>query len=156
MWQFIEPLLPGLKRLGRKIDSSRREILNAIFASLPKWVRPAIPVVSTGSSQTCMGSVHLVHSCIDDCTPTFNSSLHRTSLIVVVECLSLSTPNLMRLLGQPRRVRQRPLSSHFTTSHSRCRDDSESIARDWLLAAAKAPDMPSPSEWKPSHRAGLC
>ncbi len=31
-WQIIEPLLPaGPKRLGRKIEYSRREILNAIF-----------------------------------------------------------------------------------------------------------------------------
>lgn len=30
-WQMIEPLLPGPKHLGRKIQSSRREILNAIF-----------------------------------------------------------------------------------------------------------------------------
>jgi putative transposase len=30
-WQVIEPLIPGPKRLGRKIDYSRREILNAIF-----------------------------------------------------------------------------------------------------------------------------
>ncbi len=30
-WQLIEPLLPGPKHLGRKIEYSRREILNAIF-----------------------------------------------------------------------------------------------------------------------------
>jgi putative transposase len=30
-WQLIEPLLPGPKPLGRKIEYSRREILNAIF-----------------------------------------------------------------------------------------------------------------------------
>lgn len=30
-WQLIEPLLPSPKRLGRKIEYSRREILNAIF-----------------------------------------------------------------------------------------------------------------------------
>ena len=30
-WQIIEPLLPGPKPLGRKIEYSRREILNAIF-----------------------------------------------------------------------------------------------------------------------------
>lgn len=30
-WQIIEPLLPGPKRLGRKITYSRREILNALF-----------------------------------------------------------------------------------------------------------------------------
>ena len=30
-WQIIEPLLPGPKQLGRKIEYSRREILNAIF-----------------------------------------------------------------------------------------------------------------------------
>lgn len=30
-WQWIEPLLPGPKRLGRKIEYSRREIFNAIF-----------------------------------------------------------------------------------------------------------------------------
>jgi putative transposase len=30
-WQIIEPLLPGPKHLGRKIEYSRREILNAIF-----------------------------------------------------------------------------------------------------------------------------
>lgn len=28
---MIEPLIPGSKRLGRKIDYARREILNAIF-----------------------------------------------------------------------------------------------------------------------------
>jgi putative transposase len=30
-WEMIEPLLPGPKHLGRKIEYSRREILNAIF-----------------------------------------------------------------------------------------------------------------------------
>src|SRR5258708_8213499 len=30
-WQILEPLLPGPKPLGRKIEYSRREILNAIF-----------------------------------------------------------------------------------------------------------------------------
>ena len=30
-WQIIEPLLPSPKHLGRKINYSRREILNAIF-----------------------------------------------------------------------------------------------------------------------------
>ena len=30
-WQWIEPLLPAPKRLGRKIEYSRREIFNAIF-----------------------------------------------------------------------------------------------------------------------------
>src|SRR5947209_14012946 len=30
-WQIIEPLLPGPKHLGRKIEYPRREILNAIF-----------------------------------------------------------------------------------------------------------------------------
>ena len=30
-WDLIEPLLPGPKHLGRKIEYSRREILNAIF-----------------------------------------------------------------------------------------------------------------------------
>lgn len=30
-WEIIEPLLPGPKHLGRKIEYSRREILNAIF-----------------------------------------------------------------------------------------------------------------------------
>lgn len=30
-WQLIEPLIPGPKRLGRKIAYSRREIVNAIF-----------------------------------------------------------------------------------------------------------------------------
>lgn len=30
-WHIIEPLLPGPKRLGRKIEYDRREILNAIF-----------------------------------------------------------------------------------------------------------------------------
>lgn len=30
-WRIIEPLLPGPKRLGRKIEYGRREILNAIF-----------------------------------------------------------------------------------------------------------------------------
>lgn len=32
-WQLIEPLIPGPKRLGRKIAYSRREILNAISIS---------------------------------------------------------------------------------------------------------------------------
>jgi putative transposase len=31
-WQLIEPLLPGPKQLGRKIEYCRREILNAIFS----------------------------------------------------------------------------------------------------------------------------
>jgi putative transposase len=30
-WQILEAFLPGPKRLGRKIEYSRREILNAIF-----------------------------------------------------------------------------------------------------------------------------
>jgi putative transposase len=30
-WQIIEPLIPGPKHLGRKIEYSRREILDAIF-----------------------------------------------------------------------------------------------------------------------------
>jgi putative transposase len=30
-WQLIEPLLPAPKTRGRKIEDSRREILNAIF-----------------------------------------------------------------------------------------------------------------------------
>jgi transposase len=30
-WEIIEPLFPGPKHLGRKIEYSRREILNAIF-----------------------------------------------------------------------------------------------------------------------------
>src|SRR5229473_2552030 len=30
-WEMIEALLPGPKHLGRKIEYSRREILNAIF-----------------------------------------------------------------------------------------------------------------------------
>lgn len=30
-WEILEPLLPGPKHLGRKIEYSRREILNAIF-----------------------------------------------------------------------------------------------------------------------------
>ncbi len=30
-WQIIEPHIPGQKPRGRKIEYSRREILNAIF-----------------------------------------------------------------------------------------------------------------------------
>jgi putative transposase len=30
-WHIIKPLLPGPKRLGRKIEYCRREILNAIL-----------------------------------------------------------------------------------------------------------------------------
>jgi transposase len=30
-WQIIEPLLPAPKERGRKIETSRREIVNAIF-----------------------------------------------------------------------------------------------------------------------------
>jgi transposase len=33
-WQIIEPLLPKPKHLGRNIEYSRREILNAIFISI--------------------------------------------------------------------------------------------------------------------------
>lgn len=33
-WQIIEPFLPEPRRLGRKIEYSRREILNAIFISI--------------------------------------------------------------------------------------------------------------------------
>ena len=40
-WQLIEPLIPGPQPLGRPMEYSRREILNAIFASLPERVRLA-------------------------------------------------------------------------------------------------------------------